>query len=664
MSSDRGKKVASPPDTPEIAVSLAKAGWPVFPVTIYEDAEGKRSKVPAVKWKEWATTDADVVAKAWAGEHSGRWIGVYAGKAGIVVLDVDPGGDASIAKAGVDVPDTFNYPSHRPGSRHYVYAAPEGIELTIGADLLGKGSGVDVRSGAGLMVYYGPALKKAPKLAPAPDWLLISRGEGKSSGGTNRAPDATVGAFLDRLAGGKTPKAVRAKVRAVEFPEGAAHDPMLDVVSTLVSEGVKGTPGIAEIMDETRDRYVGSDYERGRDWDNALQGSIRRFGLPRATVALTEAELREVKKRNDPEAIAQAQADRTERKAAVRVGAIAKYDDIDLAGRVADALRSDLAFVSGAWREYDGTTWADVSEARVVERVRLDLEERGVAAYRSGDHEVAKWLKRGNTVTQTARLIRGPLELSEDIFDADPNVLNVPNGVVDLRTGEMRERRPEDYFTRVTRAPYKPGAEHPDWDEALTALQKGVRRYLQARLGQAVTGHVPDDDIVSFFIGLGSNGKSLILGTVLSVLGSYAAIMPAQLLESSPGDHPVAVMELHGRRVAVAEELRDGHTLPMKRIKDIAGTSPMKARRLYGPFIEWRPTHALFVSSNYQPRVEETDHGTWRRLEEIPFPLRFVAEPSAPDERVADPRLRAKLARGRSGRASLVRERVTHASRT
>lgn len=44
----RGKRLASPPETAAIAVSLAKAGWPVFPVTIYVGDDGKRHKVPAV----------------------------------------------------------------------------------------------------------------------------------------------------------------------------------------------------------------------------------------------------------------------------------------------------------------------------------------------------------------------------------------------------------------------------------------------------------------------------------------------------------------------------------------------------------------------------------------------------------------------------------------
>ena len=168
MTSDkrRGKRVASPPNTPAVAASLARIGWPVFPVTIYEDDAGKRHKVPAVKWKDWATADEATVAAAWAGEHAGRWIGVYcaeAGEHGIVVGDVDPGGDESIAEAGHSLPETFSYPTHRKGGRHHLYAAPVGVDLTIAANVVPH---VDVRAGSGLFVYYGPELAEAPTLAP------------------------------------------------------------------------------------------------------------------------------------------------------------------------------------------------------------------------------------------------------------------------------------------------------------------------------------------------------------------------------------------------------------------------------------------------------------------------------------------------------------------
>ena len=292
MSADRGKRVPSPPETPEIAVSLARAGWPVFPVTIYQDDAGKRHKVPAVKWKDWATTDEPTVVAAFSGEFSGCWIGVYAGKAGehgIVVLDVDPGGDESLANAGLEIPATFNYPTHRAGGRHHVYAAPAGVELTIARDLYDS---VDVRSGAGLMVYYGPKLRKAPKLAPAPDWLLVTREHTASAVSGDRDPSASEAEYRLLLSGGKPARIVRQALKTVKS-KGMEYDDMLEAVAALVRLGTDGYAGVGTALDRARATYAEGWPDAGRHWDNAVKGSVHHFGLPRrATFAMSKAEKR------------------------------------------------------------------------------------------------------------------------------------------------------------------------------------------------------------------------------------------------------------------------------------------------------------------------------------------------------------------------------------
>ncbi|WP_369675469.1 bifunctional DNA primase/polymerase, partial [Enterococcus faecium] len=172
----------------------------------------------------------------------------------------------SLEEAGLEIPETFNYET-KGGGRHYVYAAPEGIELTIARGLVYQGKpldGIDVRSGSGLFVYYGGEVTKrdVAKLAPAPDWLLVTRERPAYNGGQDAAPSADESAFRARLADGKPPKDLRDLIRGVEFPSGGAHDVMLETVTALVSEGVKGRPGIAALMDETRERYVGNHPDR------------------------------------------------------------------------------------------------------------------------------------------------------------------------------------------------------------------------------------------------------------------------------------------------------------------------------------------------------------------------------------------------------------------
>lgn len=677
---NRGKKVPAPKDTPAIAESLAAIGWPVFPVSIYEDAAGIRSKVPAVKWKDEATTDVDVVRAWWKGEHRGRWIGVYAGKAGIVVLDVDPAkpesvsatgevfprkmsGDESIKAAGLEVPPTFSYPTHRKGGRHHVYAAPAGIDLTIAKELL---EGVDVRSGAGLMVYYGPALKKVPTLAPAPDWILVERGVNASNGNaTDRAPSADEAEFRARLLPGKLEKNLKREIRAVEFPPGAAHDNMTGVVARIVGLGVKGHRGVEAILDETEARYTSAGPDRPRDWDNALTGSIRRQGLPPNphTFTLTKAERAELAERGKPEAIMQRKREHVAKK--IRGTTETAVDDLSddaLADRFAAEVRGTWAHDVGiGLLRYDGLVWRPVDDALLVERCRKFVRgiRREMTAYaieRGGDKTLeadAKRLGSKTAISAIAKLTAGILLDETPDLDRDPDVLNVLNGVVDLRTGELRERRYDDYFTKIAGAEYHPGLRSEDWEKALEAVPKKVRPWLKVRLGQAATGRISRDKSVPFLIGGGDNGKSAVLGGCRSSLGSYAVTVPERLLLGADTDHPTELMTLRGARMAVFEELPRGGRLNAQRMKLLAGTNELTGRKMHHDFVTWKTTHTLVGSSNHLPVISDVDDAIWERVAPVNFPYKFVGHKprKGTKQRRGDEGLRDRLAESPSDAA-------------
>ncbi|UYL87170.1 DNA primase/polymerase/helicase [Microbacterium phage OscarSo] len=664
-----GPIVPSPDDTLEIALSLAKVGWPVFPVGIYEDESGKRHKIPGVKWKEWATTDADEIREAWSGRFRRHHIGVFAGKAGIVVLDVDPGGDDAIAEAGLEIPHTLNYPTHRAGGRHHVFKAPEGVELTIAKGIL---DGVDVRSGSGLMVYYGHELKKRDiaKLAPAPEWVLVERGRAAYNGGQDRAPSATVDAFLERLVPGKPRKKIRRAVEAVPFPAGAAHDNMLEVVTTLVGLGIRGERGIGELLEATRERYSGDHPDRPRDWDNALDGSVRRLGLPPVTLELTDDEKREVAKRNDPAEIERRSAERKatfraekHREAMLTDFSVARPDpgsrvleDAALADELAAVLRPRWAYSTGLGiMRYDGRVWKSAEEHALIEAVRrelveIEVDEHTAAAMRGDNKAIDKarsLLSRARSAA-VARLVVGILGEDAPTFDGNPDLLNTPTGVVDLRTGELLEHDPSFYFTKITGVGYDPEADSTMWDRALTALPADVGAWLKVRFGQMSTGYTPDDDAMVILEGAGSNGKTSWMIGARKALGDYAVTLPERLLLGDPGDHPTTLMTLMGARAGFIEELPEGRALNVKRLKDTVGTPEITARKMRQDDITFTATHGLCIATNYLPIVAETDHGTWRRLLLVRFRIRYVSKKSkiqSKRDRKGDPSLKRHFER-------------------
>lgn len=237
----------------DIALSLARAGWYVFPLT----RSGKFLK--GFGWDRGASRSPKQIRKWWANDARQR-IGVHCGRSGLVAVDLDrkhgKDGFASLKKAGLSLPRTFSYTSRSGNGEHHVYRAPEGEQLTIDRDLNGM-SGVDIRSGIGMVAYNGPKLTKKPRLAPAPEWALVHK---KNGWGYDMAD---LEAWLDTDGSTDDPeqqaRAAKARRMATMFPEdGVDNGDLLNRITPLVS-GLMWGNGRRKAYEAARARYT-NDY--------------------------------------------------------------------------------------------------------------------------------------------------------------------------------------------------------------------------------------------------------------------------------------------------------------------------------------------------------------------------------------------------------------------
>lgn len=279
------------------------------------------------------------------------------------------------------------------------------------------------------------------------------------------------------------------------------------------------------------------------------------------------------------------------------------------------------------WLGWDGKRWKPRSDATIREVVRSefkDLVRQEILEGATGDR-VSKLnrLLNNSKISAVVTVMRGIVEVEASDFDTHYDLLNVGNGVVDLRTGALRKHDPDLLFTKVTDTPYEVGASHPDWDTVLTALDEESMRWMQIRLGQGMTGWPTSDDILPIGYGGGSNGKSTLLDGLYAALGDLITQVPEKLIRANPSDHPTELMTLRGARLALIDETPEAADLNVQRIKATVGQSRMIARAIRKDNVEWIATHSMFVFTNYKPRVRETDHGTWRRLALVIFDRKF-----------------------------------------
>jgi putative DNA primase/helicase len=310
----------------------------------------------------------------------------------------------------------------------------------------------------------------------------------------------------------------------------------------------------------------------------------------------------------------------------------------------------------GGWTRFDGKKWVPATDQDVIEQSRLfatDLVAEQVAK-RADPDKIRAYTRRlsNGAVTAAANLARGQLLVDATEFDRHPDLLNVANGVVNLRTGKIGPHDPALLLTKCAPTEYDPGATHVDWDTAVAALPDEVAEWIQLRLGQAITGHPVPDDVLCVFHGAGSNGKTTITTGINRALGEgeHVVTVPDRVLLANPGDHPTELMTLRGARLALLEETPEARHLDVKRLKAVLGTTTMTARLIARDSVTWSPTHSLFVSTNYKPRVDEVDHGTWRRLALITFPYtyrRAGEDLESEYDRRGDPTLRQRIDAGR-----------------
>jgi P4 family phage/plasmid primase-like protien len=241
-----------------------------------------------------------------------------------------------------------------------------------------------------------------------------------------------------------------------------------------------------------------------------------------------------------------------------------------------------------------------------------------------------KWSKKCEMkATQDAALglLKKLLAVESNRLDSDPWLLNVENGTIDLRTGELRDHRASDFMTKLAPVRFDPAAKALRFEAFLAGIfagDQGLIEFTQCWFGYCATGDVREQCLVIHY-GAGSNGKSTLIGAITSALGDYATRAPTGLLtaKNSDGRHPAEIAKLRGARLVTASESEDGAKLREAFVKEITGGDQLTAREMYGEWFDFRQTHKLQMLTNHKPQIRGSDHGIWRRLRLLPYAMKF-----------------------------------------
>lgn len=213
-------------------------------------------------------------------------------------------------------------------------------------------------------------------------------------------------------------------------------------------------------------------------------------------------------------------------------------------------------------------------------------------------------------------------------FDADPFLLNTPNGPFNLKKGVhgQQDIQASELITKCTSCiPSNQGT--AIWQEALNTFfcgDQSLVNYVQEIVGLVAIGQVYLEALIIAY-GSGRNGKSTFWNTIANVLGSYTGHLSADALTTGVRRNVKPEMaEVKGKRLIISAELEEGKRLNTSIVKQLCSTDEIYAEKKYMKPFSFTPSHTIVLYTNYLPHVGGNDEGIWRRLIVIPFKAKIA----------------------------------------
>ncbi len=329
------------------------------------------------------------------------------------------------------------------------------------------------------------------------------------------------------------------------------------------------------------------------------------------------------------------------------------WDDQGNAQRLVDHFGKTLRWIdeAGRWAVYAQGRWtigaSTVGMAHAQSMLDLLEQTEGMSYSESFDSDEEKmsprdafvgYVKKQRMASRLSAMIdlaKARPEFAGTIgeFDQWPDVLNVANGIVDLRTGALMPHDPAAMMRHISPVAFDPDAQCPQWDAFLRRVipHRDMRDFLQRIVGYSLTG-LTSAQAMFIHHGSGANGKSVFLMIMAAVVGDYGQVVPRETLltKGSGGEHPTAIARMVGRRFLQASETAAGRRMDEEIVKGLTGGEQQTARYMGKDFFDFSPTGKIHFVTNHLPRLTDAE-SIWRRMHLVRWGVTIPEEERTPD---------------------------------
>ena len=222
----------------------------------------------------------------------------------------------------------------------------------------------------------------------------------------------------------------------------------------------------------------------------------------------------------------------------------------------------------------------------------------------------------------------------------DDRYLNLPNGLLNWRTGGLLIHDPN--VPSIHRIPvhWNPNATCPQTDRFLRDIfgeDDEMIAFVEEIVGAVLYGGHPFHQRAVMLLGEGKNGKGSFLALVRLLIGdSNVSEVKPQALDTNR----FAAAQLYGMLANLAGDVAPTAFEKAERFKEVTAGDVIEAEYKYGQPFSFHPVATVVASFNEMPATVDRSEGFFRRWLVLPFPHRFVDDSEstgATDERHRDP---------------------------
>jgi putative DNA primase/helicase len=276
------------------------------------------------------------------------------------------------------------------------------------------------------------------------------------------------------------------------------------------------------------------------------------------------------------------------------------------------------------WLIWDSKRYKLDQLKKVQELARSTIEM--IAQEAKEDRTLQIWAKKSRThkaIASTLGISKSAAAMSIAYFDSKPYLLNVRNGVINLKTGELFEHSKELLMTRLLDIDYDPRARCLKWIEFLNWAMRGNQEmvsFLQRFVGYCLTGDT-SEQVFAFLHGEGENGKSKFMERIVKLMGEYCTSADKKLVMINKHDtkesNPSKIVG--ARFVNISSEVDDRDRLDEAKIKQLTGEDTITASKLWRDPFDFTSQAKIMMRGNSKPTIADMTKGMWRRVLLIPF---------------------------------------------